>query len=430
MKPDGAPDAPASGPLAQSPKRVASSAVSIRRIGLSRWLGMLSKVGLAKLLVLLALEANHGLIGLSFIGFISFVLASVAARMVNVEREGVVTVDDEAVTILTTRVHRTIPRGEVRAAIATQRVIAGGVPVHAVEITTRTRGLGGDGDVVRVRTKDRAEADALVRDLGFGPGQRRVTIDFASAARPFLHVFLLFPAFVLTNLLGVGAVVLADLVGSERILPALVGVVFFGGFFASFELMKRAFRAHRWTVGDDGIVIERPFGKTVVTRADIATIKNRGLALAPVILRTHGRPITPPRGAGTNHERVHAAVEALEARLVAHGPKPNAPELVRGDRSVKALREDLRQRIENPTYREAAAPSEAAEAIMKSPEATLDERVAAAMALRIAGEPATKIRVAADAFVDDATREALEAVADDDDVRIERALLSSRRKPR
>lgn len=409
--------------------RIASRAIAVRRTGLSRWLGLLSKVGLAKLLVLLAIGANHALIGFSFIGFVSFVLASIAARMVNLENEGSVAVDETAVTILTTRVHRTIPRADVRAAIATRRVIAGAVPVHAVEITTRARGLGGDGDVVRVRTKDREEAEALVRELGFGPGQRRVAVDFASPARPLLHVFLLFPAFVLANIVSVVTLLVAQGVGGQ-VPVEMVGPLFFAAFFAAFEVVKRGFRAPRWIVGDDGILVERAFGKTWVKREGIAKIKNRGLALAPVILRTNGAQLVPPRGAGIDHERVHAAVEALEGRLATRAPKPNAPELTRGERSVQALREELRQRIEQPTYREAAATTETAEALMKSPEASLDERVAAAMALRIAGEPAAKIRVAAGAFVDDATREALEAVADDDDARVERALLSSRREPR
>lgn len=409
--------------------RIASRAVAVRRTGLARWLGLLSKIGLAELLVLLAVGANHGVIGFSFLGFVSFVLASLAARMVNLENEGTVVVDETAVTVLTTRVHRTIPRAEIRAAIATQRVIAGGVPIHAVEITTRARGLGGDGDVVRVRTKDREEAEALVRALGFGPGQRRVAIDFASPARPLLHVFLLFPAFVLANLLSVSALLVAEGVGGH-VPVEIVGPLFFAAFFVAFELVKRGFRAPRWIVGDDGILIQRAFGKTWVKRDAIAKIKNRGLALAPVILRADGGQLVAPRGAGIDHTRVHAAVEALEGRLAPRAPKPNAPELVRGERSVQALREELRQRIEQPTYREAAATTETAEALMRSPEASLDERVAAAMALRIAGEPAAKIRVAADAFVDDATREALEAVAADDDTRIERALLSSRREPR
>lgn len=430
MIPGDAPAAHRPGWSEEGPKRFASRGIAIRRAGLSRWLGLLSKLGLVKLLVLLSIGANPGMIGLSFIGFVSFVLASVAARMVNVENEGSVTVDETAVTILTTRVHRTIPRAHVRAAIATTRVIAGAVPVHAVEITTRARGLGGDGDVVRVRTRDREEADALVRELGFGPGQRRVAIDFASPARPLLHVFLLFPAFVLANILSVIVLLVAQASGMGHVPVAMVGPLFFAAFFAAFEIVKRGFRAQRWVVGDDGVLVERAFGKTWVKREGIAKIKNRGLALAPVILRTNGAQLVPPRGAGIDHERVHAAVEALERRLATREPKPNAPELARGERSVRALREELRQRIEQPTYREAAATTETAEALMKSPDASLDERVAAAMALRIAGEPAAKIRVAADAFVDDATREALEAVADDDDARVERALLSSRREPR
>ena len=61
--------------------------------------------------------------------------------------------------------------------------------------------------------------------------------------------------------------------------------------------------------------------------------------------------------------------------------------------------------------------------MLRSPRATGEQRIGAALALRVAGQPRERIRVAVEGAADDRVREALEAVADaDDDVVIEKAL--------
>jgi hypothetical protein len=70
-----------------------------------------------------------------------------------------------------------------------------------------------------------------------------------------------------------------------------------------------------------------------------------------------------------------------------------------------------------------------ARAALTSPDASPEERVGAALALKAAGEPPAELRVAAEAFVEERLRVAVEAVADGDDARAEAALqrLSARR---
>lgn len=397
--------------------RVTSPAVSIRGYGSARLYGLLSKISLVTLLLLIAFPVSSGVAFLSLVGFVGFALASIIVRLTSTDVPGDVEIDDRHVTVRRAKAVRKFRREEVLEAVAVDRAIAGAVPVHAVELTVRE--MGGDGDVVRARTQDRAEAEAIVRALGFGVGGRRVRIDLASASRPLTSLLGLFPAFVAASLLMIVAMTFARP-------PAQAQFALFAGLlFGAFELVKRAFRAPRWVVGDDGLAIEKPFGRrTFVPRAAIAGIEDGGL---PAIVRHDGTKLAAPRGTGIDPERARGAVDALRDRIAGRDPKPVAPDLALGDRSVRELREDLRQRIEQPQYREAATTTDTAEALMKSPDASLDERVAAALALRIAGEPATKIRVAADAFVDDTTREALEAVAADDDAKAERALSRARR---
>lgn len=69
-----------------------------------------------------------------------------------------------------------------------------------------------------------------------------------------------------------------------------------------------------------------------------------------------------------------------------------------------------------------ASTNEDAFAVVRSAAATDDERIGAAIALRVAGEP-ERVRIAADTLANDDVRDALEAIADGaDDVRVERAL--------
>src|SRR5262249_18369760 len=122
-------------------------------------------------------------------------------------------------------------------------------------------------------------------------------------------------------------------------------------------------------------------------------------------------------------ERLGAVGRLIEAR---HGPSTAPPErfaaFERAGASLAEWKDHIRASIEQTGYRTAASPVEDAAEIVRSPHAAPDQRIGAALALRIAGEPPDRIRVAAGAVVDDDVRGALEAIADDDDARAERAL--------
>jgi hypothetical protein len=98
----------------------------------------------------------------------------------------------------------------------------------------------------------------------------------------------------------------------------------------------------------------------------------------------------------------------------------------RGGRALAEWREHLARAMNESSYRQRAATVDEAAAVLHSAEASPEQRVGAALALRVAGQPKERIRVAVDGAVDDRVREALEAVAEasdaEDDVVIEKAL--------
>jgi hypothetical protein len=71
------------------------------------------------------------------------------------------------------------------------------------------------------------------------------------------------------------------------------------------------------------------------------------------------------------------------------------------------------------SYRGPTACVEDMTAVLASPLATPEERGGAALALRVAGEPPTRIRVAAESVVSEPLREALTAAAGDDDAALD-----------
>ena len=95
----------------------------------------------------------------------------------------------------------------------------------------------------------------------------------------------------------------------------------------------------------------------------------------------------------------------------------------RGGRALPEWRAHLAHAMSEATYRMNPATVEEAATVLRSAQATPEQRIGAALALRIANQPRERIRVAVDAAVDDRMRDALEAVADsEDDGVIEKAL--------
>src|SRR5262249_38028994 len=143
---------------------------------------------------------------------------------------------------------------------------------------------------------------------------------------------------------------------------------------------------------------------------------------APLVIGLRDGAKVYVSGVNVDWDRLDAVGRLIEAR---HGPSTAAPEKFAAfDRSGSSLgewRERIPLTMDGGGYRDVGATIDDAAEVVRSPYATPEQRVGAAIALRIANET-QRIRVAADAVVDPETRRALEAIAQDDEPHAETAL--------
>jgi hypothetical protein len=167
------------------------------------------------------------------------------------------------------------------------------------------------------------------------------------------------------------------------------------------------------TVGEDGVVIAKGRRERFIARSDLGPVM-RGHAGMPLGLTTKSGARIAFVGTGVDAERRGALAEIADSRLGAVSTTPERGDLFeRGDRPVSEWKKHIASLFEEAGYRAAGITPEQTSAVLTSAAATPQQRIGAAMALRIAGEPPERIRIAAESAADPATREALEAVADD-----------------
>lgn len=410
--------------------RVASRAVAVRRNDLPRWTSAAGKILLvASFATMLSAPsvAPFPAFPLLFMGFLLLVAVSYVASFARVPSARLVEVRGGELAI---ERGRRVPISRVVSALVVVRDVYGAsAPYVEIELPPRgaLRPRETRGDLVSVRVRDEPEGDALVDALGFGRGGRRVRAHLELPSRRLLHLPLALVAYM------AGGVTMALVVAAL----AAIGMPAHGGgpvpeglAFASLPIgalfwhavLKRLARAPRVVVGDDGVVVEGALRRRKIPRAAIADVSLRGASVTPFFRLGDGKLVSL-HGAALDGERRLAIARLARERACARASEPvPAVDLARAGRGAHAWREALRQRAENPSYRAAASTHEAMSAVLASPAAAPEQRVGAALALRVAGEPPERIRVAAEALVDDATRAALEAVAADDDAKLDAAL--------
>jgi hypothetical protein len=191
----------------------------------------------------------------------------------------------------------------------------------------------------------------------------------------------------------------------------------------AYHFLKKLLRPPTLVIGDDGIAYSAGITKRFVPRSAVTSVEQPHTS-APLVVHTiAGGPIVVNASVLDPPRRTAAAQLAYE-RLVAtpRGAEPPAA-FGREGRSVSAWRAHLRGLFDAGGYRTAGTSVDDAAAVLKNAAATPEQRIGAALALRVAGEPPEKIRVAAESAADERVRVALEAVAEsDDDVKIEKAL--------
>lgn len=307
---------------------------------------------------------------------------------------GMIDVGAETVTVTTrSGKARVLRRAEIVAALAVDRAVGTGW-LSTVEIELAS------GDRLTVRANGVEEARALVRELGFGEGGARVRTSLALPTRRLLHLPM---GFAVNVVMSVVSVFLAVLFGSSSMyMTALLPALTVGAYL----LVRRLVGTPSAVLGADGIVLETGLAKRFFALGD----PRLALALRQIALVDDRRVVELLRLAGAFDVR---APKVARTELAAFAPTTT---------TLEAWRAALRQAMDSSSYRQAARTPDEAAAALQNPEASPRERVGAALALRIAGEPPVRIRVAADATADEATRDALEAVAADDDAKLQRAM--------
>ncbi len=392
------------------------SGLSWTRFRVPRLLSRLGKVcfflgAFGMFSMLLPYSALFGLA--SLIGVLAWPLfiVSYILSLTQTSFAGALTASKHGLVVVTRRDRSVIPTAKIAGALVVERMVAGGL-ISSVEIELTS------GDRLTARMPDPNAPRAVVDALGFGSGGRRVHVTLAKSTRRLLHPLFAFASYAAAlTLLMLGATSLRAGDGFELAFLAYPPVTLL--FYA---LLQRFVRPPEVTVGDDGIAV-RVHGKTrVVARRDIAFVANPPGGV--VAIEERGGKRVAITGVMLDHARLAAVARLITERA---GPQEATGDRFahydRAGRPLAAWREHLAHAMNDTSYRRNAATVDEAASVLRSAHATAEQRVGAALALRVAGQPRERVRVAIEGAVDDRVRGALEAVADaDDDVVIEEAL--------
>jgi hypothetical protein len=302
-----------------------------------------------------------------------------------------------------------IPIAKVVGALVVHReVFSALVPTVEIELA--------NGDLLTARCPDPRSADAIVTALGFGAGGKRVHASLATPTRRLLNPLVGFVSYMASMVALLAPLSLVQGGTGYELAYALyppVALLLYAG-------AKRLLRAPEVTVGEDGILLKRRLRSTFVPRSDIAFVSAAGSVL--VVERRDGARIAMS-GIALDLARRQAVARIVEERS---GPQATTADRFAhyesGGRVLAEWRAHLARAMNQESYRQHAATVDEATAVLHSAHATPEQRVGAALALRVAGQPKERIRVAVDAAADERVRAALDAVAEADDPVIEKAL--------
>lgn len=279
------------------------------------------------------------------------------------------------------------------------------------------------GDMLYVSVSDVDLADRIAVRLGFGPHGRRTRVVLDGAQFRMLNFIPAIAAFVLTSWVSAGVL--------RSVGPAPFHLLFILVVYQSF---RRLIRPRSITIGSDGVVVEKSLYRRTVAASDIESMKLNVFGKM-AILRKHDKAEIEIGGVAAARRRV--AIHLLESRFGSDAARTAMTDIarrnaasafVRDGRTVKAWRDHAHALLASgDTYRASALLPETAKDVLSDPLARTEERAGAAMALAATKDPECieRIRIAAEASIDRKTRVALQAIADGDDERIERALRRS-----
>ena len=404
---------------ANPPRPLESHGVTWARVRLAHRLGRAAVASAAAVLVANALNRavfEAGALPGAVVSLVTMALL-VASFIVWFQRAawpGAVTFDAAGLDVRRGGTTRRIERSRIASAYAVTRY------ARRTFVPTVEMELEG-GDLVSFEVSSDETARAIVDDLGFGRGKKRIRIALGSPARRLYHVLVGLVAYYVASIAAAPVMLLA---GGAEWLVMLGGLVNALALVGAYAFLRGLVRAPEVTIGDDGVLYRAGRKRRFLPGAAITAVEQPSVAL-PLLVHASGAVPLAIHGSALDVERRSAVARLAYERFVG----PSAPadqdgaQFARGGRTVAAWREHLRARGRDVGYREAASPTDVAAAVLCNPRSTSEERVGAALALRVAGEPEARIRVAAGAVADDRLRVALETIAEvDDDVAIERAL--------
>jgi hypothetical protein len=295
---------------------------------------------------------------------------------------------------------RTIPIADIEAGFI--------VPTRAaINVELHLKG----GDVIDAQVASADDAATLLRAARVDVARQRCRIQLVDQnARLFMGLFVGGSlAYASTSALG----------ALDQSLPGLGGVLVWAcGLALASLLALRATKLPEVTIGTDGISFKRGFRETFVPFEELAEIRPNGLGI--LVRYRNGRTMTIFSPAGVGPERFEALLlrvrEAMAARSQAR--QPSLELLDRRGRSVREWRVALAQLARRgASYRDVGLSIDDLEEVIRSPQATPERRLAAAVALRAASHPTATslIRVAAAQCASQRLRFALEKIGDGDD---------------
>jgi hypothetical protein len=308
--------------------------------------------------------------------------------------------------------------GEPSVAIARERIESGivtsGWPHVRLLIQLR------NGDVITADAPDEPTAQRVLALLGVSADVRRVSVRLGTATRQIVAALVSLP---ISAIFAAGF----GLLGVMHWQRALYGIDMFGVVFSIVWLSFTAiltyfiastFRPTEVIVGSDGIRVQAAHRyEFFYDRIERVEAQDKKLVLFLRGPSGSSVPFVAVRGepgvvAGLA-ERIN---EALARAKRGEEERPVAGLLDPAGRSLAAWREALRALVSDAGYRKSGVTRESLIEVLEDPAAPPGRRIGAALALRGSEHPESKarIRIVADACVDEALQRALEEAAEDE----------------
>ncbi len=186
--------------------------------------------------------------------------------------------------------------------------------------------------------------------------------------------------------------------------------------------LAAAVSGHEVTVGVDGLRVEGAMRRRFIPFESIRRVLPDPFG---VVIELDDMTAVRLGGPGVDPDRVRTLAALIEARCAETGPATPRVAVALEQGGVHAWREAIVESTRGSGYRVGSVSSETLADALRAPGLSSQERVATAIALLARGEEPARIRIAAAGVADDATRAALERLAEGeaDDAALEALLV-------